>query len=83
MSAFSPREVAADLYNAALALGTSRVLGADHELLQSERKALLDKAINACRRAVDTPRVLLREPDDEMLDSWLQQLQRRRGELTN
>lgn len=70
MSAFTPREVADALFTSAASTGTKSVMGASaeqmHEIV-SHRLAHIDDAIRAIDKAVGSPRVLLREPDDQRL----------------
>jgi hypothetical protein len=78
---FSPREVAAGHYSAAVGMGQGRIHGGDMESITLERLATLDRTSRAIERAIGTERIILREPDDAMLRQWLDVLQQRRAAI--
>jgi hypothetical protein len=79
---FSPREVAADVYSAAIGAGMSSVLGADMDEVRAARIGACDRAERAINAALAGPeRRFFVEPDDARLRRWRLQLQRRRDAL--
>jgi hypothetical protein len=81
---FSPREVAADLYQVCRSMGTRKVFGItadDMTQVNDERRQLIDRAIAAVDRAHGTPRIILAEPSDADLDAMRDRLLRRRDQL--
>jgi hypothetical protein len=75
---FTPREVAAGLFSAAVGMGQGRVRGGDMESITPERLATLDRTSRATEKALAGPvRLFLAEPDDITLRRWLEQVQHR------
>ena len=67
----TPREVALSEANRALSLGRGRVLGAAPGEIAAERLQVVRRAQRAVRAAIGTPRIMLREVDDDALTDAL------------
>lgn len=84
MSAFTLRETAEEMFTSAQATSTARVFGANSEMMSeiaTHRLQHIDDAIVAIDKAIGSPRLLLREPDDFRLAQMREILKERRDRI--